>query len=311
MKFPLLVLIAFLLLILSPLHSQEEWRRLTTSDGLSSNVINLIYQARNDDIWIGTEKEVTRYNGVFEEGSLSNPVDSILEFPSGQIISRELVPSYARVRINLFDGLEWNEPDFLYDNDITVSDMPEFAVVDGGKLWISTLWDGLVSFDGQNWQLYGADVNTDWLVKTPDGRLWTGVWGIMNAIASFDGQKWNLEFDTDNSLLDATTTNTVLATSNGMILLGTDEGLFQYNPNLNKLFDLVLGKVNVNKILESRDGSIWVCAEEGKKKKEHRLLYAITGRSDFCTHCTKSDRNAYKLCSEASSTPYSLELCLR
>ena len=61
--------------------------------------------------------------------------------------------------------------------------------------------------------------------------------------------------------------NTVLATSNGMILLGTDEGLFQYDPNLNNLFDFVLGKVNVNKILESRDGSIWVCIEDQEQQR--------------------------------------------
>ena len=87
----------------------------------------------------------------------------------------------------------------------------EFSVESGGKFWIST-WEGLVAFDGQKWQLYDADVRTDWLGQTPDGRLWTESWDL-DGIASFDGQKWNPEFDTDNSLLDATTTNTVLATS--------------------------------------------------------------------------------------------------
>ena len=38
MKFPLLVLIAFLLQTFLPLHSQEKWRQLTAADGLSSNV---------------------------------------------------------------------------------------------------------------------------------------------------------------------------------------------------------------------------------------------------------------------------------
>ena len=66
MKFPLLVLIAFLLLILSPLHSQEAWRQLTTSDGLTSNSINTIFQTENGDIWIGTDKGASRYNGLFD-----------------------------------------------------------------------------------------------------------------------------------------------------------------------------------------------------------------------------------------------------
>ena len=48
----------FLLLIFSPLHSQQGWRHLTTDDDLSGNKILAIYQAENSDIWIGTDKGV-------------------------------------------------------------------------------------------------------------------------------------------------------------------------------------------------------------------------------------------------------------
>ena len=138
--------IAFFFLILFVLHSQEEWRLLTTSDGLSSNVVFNIFQANNGHIWIGTDTGINRYNGVFET-DLYGPVNSIFELPSGQILAREASANNA-MSINLFDGLEWEEPDFLDDNDITVSDMPEYVVASGGKLWMSTR-DGLVGFDGQ------------------------------------------------------------------------------------------------------------------------------------------------------------------
>ena len=89
MKFPLPRLISFLFLILSPLHSQQKWRQLTTGDGLSGNKILAIYQAKDGDIWIGTDKGINRYNGIFEENSLFNgSVNSILELPTGQIIAR-------------------------------------------------------------------------------------------------------------------------------------------------------------------------------------------------------------------------------
>lgn len=55
------------------------------------------------------------------------------------------------------------EPDFFGNNDILVSDMPQFSVLSDRKFWLST-WDGLVSFDGQKWQLYDPDVDVDWLV---------------------------------------------------------------------------------------------------------------------------------------------------
>ena len=154
----------------------------------------------------------------------------------------------------------------MADNGILGSPLPEFYVVSGDKLWMTTWSHGLVGFGDQKWQFYDPDVDVNWLVQTPDGRLWTESWDL-DGIASFDGQKWQLEFNTDNSLLDEPKTNTALVTSTGQILLGTDQGLFQYNPNLNTLSDLVLGKVSVNKILESRDGSIWVRAEGEKKEK--------------------------------------------
>ena len=106
--------------------------------------------------------------------------------------------------------------------------MTEFAVVSTGKLWTSTR-AGLVGFDGQKWHLHDSDVIIDWLVQTPDGLLWSQNWRS-DAIISFDGQKWNLEFNTDNSMLDGPTIKTVLSTPTGKLLLGTDEGLFQYVP---------------------------------------------------------------------------------
>ena len=112
----------FLLFILSPLHSQQGWRRLTTEDGLNSNKILSIYQATNGHIWIGTDQGITRYNGLLEERSLFASINRILELPSGQIIAREVVSNNnsSSVSINLFDGLEWDEPNFLRDNDITL-----------------------------------------------------------------------------------------------------------------------------------------------------------------------------------------------
>ena len=281
MKF-LLLPITFLLLVLSSLHSQQKWRQLSTDDGLSNDVINVIYQAKNGDIWIGTDSGINRYTGIFDNflDSTSNDpmamiqVNLIFEAPTRQLMARVGIPisntsTGGLVRndsIYLFDGVEWEKPDFLADNGILGSPLPEFFVVSGDKLWMATWSHGLVGFDGQKWQFYDPDVDVNWLVKTPDGRLWTESWDL-DGIASFDGQKWQLEFNTDNSLLDEPKTNTALVTSTGQILLGTDQGLFQYNPNLNTLSDLVLGKVSVNKILESRDGSIWVRAEEEKKEK--------------------------------------------
>ena len=54
-------------------------------------------------------------------------------------------------------------------------------------------------------------------------------------------------------ILDSPTTNTALVTSTGQILLGTDQGLFQYDPVLNSITDLQLGQVDVKLIYETTD----------------------------------------------------------
>ena len=64
MKFPLVLSIFFLFLILSSLHSQEGWRQITTNVGLSSDTIHSLIQSENGDIWIGTDKGIDRYNGI-------------------------------------------------------------------------------------------------------------------------------------------------------------------------------------------------------------------------------------------------------
>ena len=106
MKFPLLLPIAFLFLILSILHSQEKWRRLTADNGLQGNKVLCIYQAKNGDIWIGTDKGINLYNGVFE-GFLHRPVNSIFESSNGQLMAR--VKNANNFGLYFFDGLEWND----------------------------------------------------------------------------------------------------------------------------------------------------------------------------------------------------------
>jgi len=82
----LLLAIAFLLIIFSPVYSQEGWRQLTTDDGLSSNGINTIFQTQNGDIWIGTDEGLNRYNGVFEgflHGHGGGPVNILFASSTG------------------------------------------------------------------------------------------------------------------------------------------------------------------------------------------------------------------------------------
>ena len=217
-----------------------------------------VFQAKNGHIWIGTDKGISRYNGIFQPvfTQMASGVrisSSIFETTKGQLIIRLITISptpFVKTENKFFAGLEWNEPGIF-----TFS-------------WISTL-DGIVGFEGQKWELYDPDVsNVDWLVTTPDGKVWTQ--HRKQGIVSSDGQKWKVEFNIDNSPLGNSTTNTPLVTSTGKILLGTDLGLFQYDSDLNRLSNLALG--SINKILEGGDSTIWVCIQD---QKDQKRLYSL------------------------------------
>ena len=48
-----------------------------------------------------------------------------------------------------------------------------------------------------------------------------------------------------------------MATVTSEILLSTDDGLFQYDPELDTVTDIGLGKINVNKIYQPTASHIW------------------------------------------------------
>ena len=286
------LIILSLIIFTAPISSQNSWKKLTTDDGLYSNKVLTIYQAKNGDIWIGTQGGLQLYNGIFKQNNFApGSFDSILEIPTGQIIARRTIQNTATSSVNLelIDGLESNNPEFLSESDIILSRMDQFSVLSDSKIWFSTL-SGLISFDGQSWQLYDPKNMTDWLVQTPDGRFWTRSWRP-NTLASFDGKKWNQEFDLDGSVLDELNAyvQVVFVTSTGKILLGTDTGLFQYDTGSKTLSDLRLGKVDVRCIHETAEQTLWIGTNQG-------IFRVIDGkwkqilRDQSVTHIHQTDR---------------------
>lgn len=92
--FPRIVTIAFLLLAgewANGQHFEPHFYHFSTTDGLPSSQIYEIIQAKNNDIWFGTDGGVVRYDGyefdVFtvNEGLSSNVVFYLDEAPDGRI----------------------------------------------------------------------------------------------------------------------------------------------------------------------------------------------------------------------------------
>ena len=145
MKFTLPVLIAFLFLILSPLHSQEGWRRLTIKNGLSANGVHDIIQTTSNDVWIGTDRGIDHYNGIAQRTKLrsdNQKVDAFLVTGSETLFARS---------VSIFT---------LVDEDNKHK----------GQTLITTLW----YFDGERWNRdpisdkIGLNRLSDWPISTDD-----------------------------------------------------------------------------------------------------------------------------------------------
>jgi len=265
--------IGLLLLALNTI-GQQNWRQFTAQDGLASDMVYNISESKNGDLWIGTAEGVNRFTGIFEqhivslvsqgtqEGTQARTGDSAFSFfqtNSGQMWVRFLRD--GRSDLQYFNGQEWDTLESLGKlGNLSISDMPQFMTETNGRLWVST-WDGIVGGDGTGWKLYDSEHSPDWIVSTSDGRLWSNFWKL--GIASFDGQRWKRELAIDDMLLGEARDNTAFVTSKGMILIGTDKGIFQYDPGLNLVTDLKLGAIDIYLITEGTDGTIWAGADNG------------------------------------------------
>jgi len=115
--------------------------------------INTIYQARNGDIWIGTDKGLNRYNGVFERfRGLDDPVNIIFESSTDQLFARLYEPrgasgfgNVAISSLHFFDGLEWNDLDLLDKKITSIKLSPNYH---------NLLWNQLINYGclpGMDW----------------------------------------------------------------------------------------------------------------------------------------------------------------
>ena len=288
MKDVLIFLFAGLLFIQFPIRSEEKWQQLTREDGLSSDVVNQICFDSNDNIWIGTDRGIDRYNGVVQQTNVVGDKLNIDAFSatngSKKIFARSINKStYADVdntnfgdlstaTLWYFDGVSWNRdpisqkiaPNRLNDWPISLNE--NFIVHNDGNTWIATR-QGLVTHDGKDWLLYQSDIvdDIDWVLRTSDGRLWTVSAAL--GLVSYDGIDWKQELNTRNVLGDGVIVTRATVTHRDTILLGTNIGLYEYNPITNMIYDLKLDSMKVLKILIATDSSLWVSTENRSKQQ--------------------------------------------
>lgn len=278
----LLLLILFFCII-SSLSSQKidsnQINKLSTEQGLSSNLIYNILQDRKGFIWVATEEGLNKFDGknfthfAVNSGRYSlshNRAQTLLLAPDGNIwtgtsdglnIYDYKSDSIIKVRTN-------TSPLRLVYNDITYLT----SGIDKARTWIGTYGDGVNFFNWDNMKFYALKLPKIQNIQPPlyimslleddNNRLWIGT--QHNGLYRYDlnDKKLNYYPLPDNSLF----IRTIYQDSFRRIWIGTSKGCYLYNETTNHLEIIMypggLNNNSIGVIKEDHAGKIWIGTEQ-------------------------------------------------
>jgi len=130
-----------------------------------------------------------------------------------------------------FDGTQFHmyDYDYLYTNGAIWS----IDVSPTGKVWMGARTNGLITFDGTNWEVYDAsnsEIPSNWVANVTvegDNVIWMST---ESGLTRFDGATWET-FNTENSMLPSNKINSIFIEENGTKWVGTDNGLIFFTGN--------------------------------------------------------------------------------
>ena len=102
-----------------------------------------------------------------------------------------------------------------------------------GIVWVGTYENGLIKFDGTNWEFYnssnsGLPEGPIGIVKLEGANI---IWmSTQDGLTRFDGETWKT-FNTENSILPSNIILSILIDENGTKWIGTDKGLVSFRGN--------------------------------------------------------------------------------
>ena len=156
LNFALLILISIIILSCEKTEVEDtpslKWTKYTTVDGLSNDNIHAIAIDSSDDIWVGTDYGVSKFDGV----NWTNYIDFKLQVLA-IAIDKEGVKWFGTYggSIVSFNGTTWK----YYNNDESLSNcnvsniVISIAIDSIGNKWFGTA-NGVAKYDGVNWTSY-------------------------------------------------------------------------------------------------------------------------------------------------------------
>lgn len=222
-------------------YDGKSFRQFTVANGLNSNKVTCLFEAKDGKIWIGTDAGVCLYDGK----------------------------TWATLTIPLPARMPTNK----YSNKHTV-----FSVMQAksGKFWLATI-DGVFIYDGKSFTKFDVNEgerghlstnnNVEYILEDKAGNFWFGGRGN-KGVFRYDGKTLtNLKPDGDQFAWP------VLQDKKGNIWFSNWRGAYRYDgQSFIKLDALSTGSVSpITRIIEDKKGNLWfgggnrgICRYDGK-----------------------------------------------
>ncbi|MBK8428253.1 MAG: response regulator [Lewinellaceae bacterium] len=232
----------FLLLCTVQLHSQVNlnYQQITTADGLSQGFVFDIIQSRDGFIWIATKDGMNRYDGSRFKVFSPDPFDPF-----------SIAEGYVYRLYEDSRGWIW----ILFEGHIDVLDPQTgrfFHLVKDGKPVFRYLYEDRT--DSSIWCLQGDDR----LLKfTIHQDILENAFQQGNANIELPCKTFPLLALHDESGKPKEA-HSILSTKKHKILIGTDQGLWQFDKGSEKMDLMGFGTLSINRLIQDKDGKIWM-----------------------------------------------------
>lgn len=258
----------------------DQVERVEWGEDGPSLLVERLFIADNDDVWIGTNSGLIRHrSGVqkrFDKQALLGQ-DPLLSQRTPQTQSTLVDSSFVRSFVQGRRGVVWvatSQGLLQYDNgtfrtfstrDGLPSNELQAAVEDDqGVLWIATA-SGLSAYDGTQFTNYSTDqgLPSNWindLLVSADGSLWIAT---PRGISQYDGRVFRT-FAQRNGL-KSNAVQAISETKDGTLWIVTDQGISLMRDGAFVDWRMSNGSSygRVNALIQARNGVVWLATDEG------------------------------------------------
>ncbi len=280
--FTLFLILSFLTPGVTFAQQNFQWRNFTRiGDGLSSNNVRTITEDRFGQIWLGTDKGLSRLDGFWHEAGMSdggpqdNDVFEVFEGVAGFIWVATNAGVYRGVWNDSRQQIDWLQHDTGERGLIGIGARVVTMIQrQNGEIWIGTPL-GVNWFDGEIWcpvndaavgqldqgvqVIYEDEVGDLWFGLSRSNRLQSG-----NLVSRFDGVGWEI-FSVNDGLPNGDV-QAILEDHIGNLWVGTTGGAAVYDGLtwhvVTAQNGLLIGN-NVQSIMSDREATIWIGTTAG------------------------------------------------